>query len=231
MENTTQTFFLNVVVFIGAVIFSLISNQVLLRLIRTSATKSISPEMIRWNTAKPAVGGISFFMTFLLSFTIAGIIFQGDSIFKSYFHLSLIATCSMAFLMGLADDAYNTKPWLKFLVQFACGLFLIVFNQHIKIFDNEWLNYTITMVWVIGIMNSINMLDNMDAITTSVSAFILLNALALLYVSGRANEVVFVILLGLLGALVGFLFFNWHPSKLYMGDTGSSVYTPLYYHV
>ncbi|MGY6560836.1 MAG: MraY family glycosyltransferase [Luteibaculaceae bacterium] len=177
--------------------------------------------MIRWNTAKPAIGGISFFIVFLLSFTVASIIFQGESIFKSYFHLALIVTTSLAFLMGLADDAYNTQPWIKFFIQLACSIIVIAFNQHIKLFDNEIANYVITTLWIIGMMNSVNMLDNMDGITTIVAAFIIINVLTVLFISGKGTEVVFVILIGTLGSLIGFLFFNWHPSKLYMGDTGS----------
>jgi UDP-GlcNAc:undecaprenyl-phosphate GlcNAc-1-phosphate transferase len=70
-------------------------------------------------------------------------------------------------------------------------------------------------------MSSINMLDNMDAISASVSAIILVEALLTIYISRDFYNVHVIIILGILGALSGFLFFNWHPSKLFMGDTGS----------
>jgi UDP-GlcNAc:undecaprenyl-phosphate GlcNAc-1-phosphate transferase len=70
-------------------------------------------------------------------------------------------------------------------------------------------------------MNSINMLDNMDAISSIVSVSVILTAIAnILFVNNYTNSDLF-ILIGILAALLGFLWFNWHPSKIYMGDTGS----------
>ena len=70
-------------------------------------------------------------------------------------------------------------------------------------------------------MNSLNMLDNMDAITTTVSISIILSALAVMAFHQEFGSVYFMILIGVMAALIGFLYFNWHPSKMYMGDTGS----------
>lgn len=123
--------------------------------------------------------------------------------------------------MGLADDAYNTKPLLKLFVQIACGVVLILTGTYITIFTDSIANYIITILWVIGMMNSINMLDNMDAITASVSLSILITALGIMIGLENLNNVFFIILLGATASLIGFLFYNWNPSKLYMGDTGS----------
>lgn len=70
-------------------------------------------------------------------------------------------------------------------------------------------------------MNSLNMLDNMDAITTTVSISIMLSALTVLIFHQELNSIYFIILIGVIAAMTGFLYFNWHPSKMYMGDTGS----------
>ena len=124
-------------------------------------------------------------------------------------------------LIGLADDAYNTNPLVKFIGQFTCANLLVTTNFQILLTPIPELNYTITVIWIIGLMNSINMLDNMDGITTSVSISILIGAVVLILLNGDIDNVYLVIMLGILGALIGFLFFNWHPSKIYMGDTGS----------
>jgi UDP-GlcNAc:undecaprenyl-phosphate GlcNAc-1-phosphate transferase len=80
----------------------------------------------------------------------------------------------------------------------------------------------ITTVWVIGLMNSINMLDNMDAITTSVSMSIIIGLIGVIAVTAPDTNVFYLVMLvGVLGALTGFLYFNWNPSRIYMGDTGS----------
>jgi len=143
---------------------------------------------------------------------------------QGYFNkqlIGLLAACSVGFLLGLADDAYNTNPLVKFIGQFTCANLLVATDLIIRVTPLEQINYIITVVWVIGLMNSINMLDNMDGITSSVSVSILTGAVVLILLNGDLENVYLIIMLGVLGALIGFLFFNWHPSKIYMGDTGS----------
>jgi UDP-GlcNAc:undecaprenyl-phosphate GlcNAc-1-phosphate transferase len=71
-------------------------------------------------------------------------------------------------------------------------------------------------------MNSINMLDNMDAITTTISMCVIIGLIAIIAISNPPLGIFYLVMLvGVLGALSGFLFFNWNPSRIYMGDTGS----------
>ncbi|HET6992542.1 MAG TPA: MraY family glycosyltransferase, partial [Bacteroidia bacterium] len=192
-----------------------------LRFSRTLGMRN-SPEMVRWSSMqKPAVGGISFFVMFLLSIACYGVFFPYRFMPMNTKLLGMLGAVTLAFVMGLADDAYNTKPFLKLFVQILCGIILIQTNQAINLFDNAIWNNLLTILWVVGIMNSINMLDNMDAITASVSLIILIEALLTLYINRDFNNVHIIMILGVIGALSGFLFFNWHPSKLFMGDTGS----------
>jgi UDP-GlcNAc:undecaprenyl-phosphate GlcNAc-1-phosphate transferase len=123
--------------------------------------------------------------------------------------------------MGLADDAYNTRPLLKFLVQLGCGAILIASGTCIDVFDSHAINVALTLFWVVGMMNSINMLDNMDGITTSVSIAIVIAGIMSILVVGPVDPVYMVLLVGTMAALTGFLFFNWNPSRMFMGDTGS----------
>ena len=135
--------------------------------------------------------------------------------------LGLLASCTLAFLLGLSDDAYNTRPLLKLIIQICCGLILISTGTHISIFENMYINYALSLFWVVALMNSINMLDNMDGITTIVSITIIMSALFILYLNKNGYSIHTIILIGVLSALIGFLFFNWHPAKMFMGDTGS----------
>lgn len=123
--------------------------------------------------------------------------------------------------MGLADDAYDTKPLIKSLTQFVCALILILTGTRIECFENELLNYTLTILWVIGMMNSINMLDNMDAITTIVSIGILIFISTITILQSHTLTPISILVIAMLGSLCGFLIYNWHPSKMFMGDTGS----------
>lgn len=207
-----------------AFVFSALINSILLKFSQNLGSRNHnSHNHIRWNAnVKPSLGGISFFVIFLLSFIILGFI---DTLLPNHFNnlktIGIFAVCTIAFVMGLADDAYNTKPLLKLLTQIACGLILYFTGTKISIFPMETLNMALTVLWVAGLMNSINMLDNMDGITTTVSCVILC---FVIFLNQKLNLILTplpILSLGVLGALLGFLVFNWHPSKMFMGDTGS----------
>ena len=190
----------------------------------SSFGKNKGGTQIRWATAaKPPVGGMSFYATFLLLIVIiAELSFVGMTSWSSeYLLLGLLIPMTIGFFVGLADDSYNTSPLIKFVGQFLCGLFFIVSGNYIHICDNEWINYWFTMTWVVGMMNSINMLDNMDGIVTSVSIITLGVALMIIGQSEVVNLTDVILIVGIIGSLIGFLFYNWNPAKIYMGDTGS----------
>lgn len=211
--------------FISTVILSFLINGLFLKFATTLGIRNTNDMIIRWNPqSKPALGGISFFIIFLLSAASYPIFFEQARVLFSRPLLGILGACTLAFLMGLSDDAYNTKPILKFIVQICCGVILVTTGTYIHFFqspDNLYFNYALTIFWVVGLMNSINMLDNMDGITTLVSITIILNALMILYLNNDIYNIHIILLLGVLAALIGFLFFNWHPSKMFMGDTGS----------
>lgn len=222
MYSNTQLFLILSGLFFAALVFSLVVNSVFMRFFRTFGIRERDAGMVRWSaSAKPAFGGIGFFIVFLGAFAVHGTLFPKYSDPFQRELVGLLVATGMGFLMGLADDAYNTRPLLKFMTQVACGAALIVSGTYIHIFDSSWLNYGLTLLWVVGMMNSINMLDNMDAITTVTSIFILLAGLIALLMSGTVITINAVLIIGIIGSLCGFLFYNWNPSRMYMGDTGS----------
>ncbi len=133
----------------------------------------------------------------------------------------LLLSGGLGFLMGLTDDAYNTKPLLKLSIQILCGIILVLTGTSISAFESDWLNIGLSILWTVGIMNSINMLDNMDGIAASVSTFILTTPLIFMIATSTHTSVDFMLILGVLASLVGFLYYNWNPSLMFMGDTGS----------
>ena len=206
-------------------IVSVVLNSTLLKFSQTLGIRQIISfeKQTRWSpAARPSIGGISFFMIFLMTFISLNFI---DHLlpmkYSSLKVVGILMTCTLGFLMGLADDAYNTRPLLKFIIQLSCGFILYFTGTKINIFSNEILNLALTAFWVIGFMNSINMLDNMDAITTIVSIVILIFAIILNVNLNSLLNPVPILSLGVLGSLLGFLVYNWHPAKMFMGDTGS----------
>jgi UDP-GlcNAc:undecaprenyl-phosphate/decaprenyl-phosphate GlcNAc-1-phosphate transferase len=211
-----------IIFFILALFFAILINGLLVKFSGNLGTRSNVDSQIRWNTQqKPSFGGISFFIIFLLSIFALSFFFENGSVFHNIKLLGIVGATAGGFLMGLFDDAFNTNVVLKFLSQIACSVVLILTGTYITIFDSDILNYLLTMLWVVGMMNSINMLDNMDGISTIVSIFILFAILIEnIFVSGLGDSYN-LLLLGINAGLIGFLVFNWPPSKMFMGDTGS----------
>lgn len=214
---------MSVIFLLSAILFSYFLNVILLRLTKnfgvTSRQKNTS---IRWgSTSKPTTGGISFYITFLLG-TIILLLLNAASLnentTKNY--LALFASGTLAFFIGLADDAFNTRPGMKFFGQVICGVILIAFGIQIRYFDIPLLDWGLTVFWVVAMMNSLNMLDNMDAVTTTVSLAIVCITLAM-SVTVVCPFNIYYILIVIAGSFAGFLYLNWRPSKVYMGDTGS----------
>ena len=100
----------------------------------------------------------------------------------------------------------------------AAGI-LILSGVQVAVFDQQWLNVVVTVIWVVGITNALNFLDNMDGLSAGVAAvasafFLLLAALNNQYLVGVLSA-------ALLGACIGFLFYNFNPASIFMGDSGS----------
>lgn len=204
-------------------IVSFLSNGLLLRFSQTLGIRNKNDVMIRWsNQSKPSLGGVSFFVVFIFSAFAFSVIFYDENIFHNKQYVGLFAAGSIAFLMGLADDAYNTRPYAKLFIQIACGQILVLTGTIIDLSHIFWLDTVITVVWVVAVMNSLNMLDNMDGITGTTVLFILLSCLIGSWIIFDFNTNIWTLTLaGVIGALLGFLWFNVHPSKLFMGDAGS----------
>ena len=167
--------------FIASILFSFLINRLFLKFVRTLGIRNQDDTVIRWGSqSKPAVGGFSFYILFLLSIITYSIFFDSNQVFLNKEFIGLLLASMLGFLLGLADDAYNTKPFLKFLTQVTCAVILMVTGTEISLSYVEPVNYVITIVWVVGIMNSLNMLDNMDAITSTVSISIILSAMVVM---------------------------------------------------
>ena len=209
------------VFFVGTLSFSFLINLILLRFFRKLGVKNQNNNE-RWaKEVKPAIGGISFYIIFLLSLALFPQVFETGYVFFDLKTVGVVLACTAGFLVGLTDDAYHTRPIYKSLTQVAVGILLMFTGTQIHLFGIDILDKAITLLWVLGIMNSINMLDNMDGITGVVSLSIGLTLLSLFFRYENFTNIYFILTTGLVSTLISFLYFNWHPSKMYMGDSGS----------
>jgi UDP-GlcNAc:undecaprenyl-phosphate GlcNAc-1-phosphate transferase len=137
--------------------------------------------------------------------------------------VEILGLASIIMLMGLMDDRKSLNWKLRLGIQLGCAIVLASTGIRVTLFGpftHPLLGGTVTVLWIVGLTNSFNMLDNMDGLAASVGLIV-----ALLF-SGAQIAVgsLFVpaVLLVLAGALVGFLVFNRPPARLFMGDAGSN---------
>lgn len=208
---------------LGGIILAVICNILLLNFSKSLGIRNKNDVIVRWSReSKPSLGGVSLFIVFIFAAIAFSIVFGDTNIFQNHKYVGLFLAGSIAFAMGLADDAYNTKPMLKLGVQVLCGIIFVLSGTYVMLFDNIYIDGTLTVIWVIIIMNSLNMLDNMDGITGTTSLFILTSCLLSSWIILGFNINIWsVSLVSMIGALLGFLSMNIHPSKLFMGDAGS----------
>ena len=199
--------YVNIFIFIiGGIAISLICNKLLLRFSESLGIRNKNDVTVRWsNQSKPSLGGISLFIGFLFG-TFLYLMLEPDiNIFGNIEFLGLFFSASLAFSMGLADDAYDTKPLFKLFIQISCGLFLVFSGTSIDLFHNELADGITTVVWVVILMNSLNMLDNMDGITGTTVLFALLACLVSAMLVGNPGQMYWLyILVAVIGSILGF---------------------------
>jgi UDP-GlcNAc:undecaprenyl-phosphate GlcNAc-1-phosphate transferase len=175
------------------------------------------PRQDRWHRQPtPTLGGIAMFAAFWGALIVSFFISGSDSLK----YLPLLFGVGIAFLVGLIDDLHPLSPPVKLAGQILAATIVIFFgNQTIKFFPWPIANILLTYLWLIGITNSINLLDNIDGLATGVS--IIAAGLLGIFLWKDQNLFLLQVDLALIGALLGFLVFNFPPAKIFMGDSGS----------
>lgn len=133
--------------------------------------------------------------------------------------LGILLALTIVALTGLWDDRYGLPAWAKLGGQVLGFAVLAYFGVRVRLPVPDWLNYGVTLLWLAGISNAINFLDNMDGLSAGVSAV----AAAFMLLLGAINGQFLVAALAaaVLGACLGFLRYNFKPAQIFMGDAGS----------
>jgi UDP-GlcNAc:undecaprenyl-phosphate GlcNAc-1-phosphate transferase len=125
-------------------------------------------------------------------------------------------------ILGLLDDQRLVGPWVKLLVEISAGVALWLVGVRAGLFDVAALDLALTVVWVVGITNAINLLDNMDGLASGVTA---ISAITFFVISAQAGHfLVGALALAVAGSALGFLFHNFPPAKIFLGDAGTLLF-------
>lgn len=133
--------------------------------------------------------------------------------------LALLAGAAFIFLVGVVDDKVTMKPRTKLACQILSALPLLLAGVRIQLFLPSWAGILLTLFWIVLVTNSFNLLDNMDGLSSGIAVIV---SLVLAFVSWQAQDrFMCAILICLAGSILGFWYFNFIKSKLFMGDGGS----------
>ncbi|HXG95301.1 MAG TPA: hypothetical protein VNN73_23400 [Blastocatellia bacterium] len=196
-------------------IFTTLSSAGLTVVARRVANKIgyvAAPSDNRWHAkATPLLGGAAIYLSFMLSY----LVFAP----KKASILPLLAAGSIMFVAGLIDDRYHIKPYTKLIIQLVAATTLVYFGFHLPWVEYTWVNDVLTIFWLVGITNAVNLLDNMDGLAGGISLIACLFLTVVFFLNGQTTEAL--LPMALAGAALGFLFFNFKPASIFMGDSGS----------
>jgi UDP-N-acetylmuramyl pentapeptide phosphotransferase/UDP-N-acetylglucosamine-1-phosphate transferase len=217
-------------VFLGSLVLALLVTPVVI--IAARRMKVLDHPGIRTVHTNPIarIGGVAIFlaaMCLIVSVCFLnndiGVAFRQNALGLS----ALLCTAAFIFVVGLIDDVKGLPARVKLVAEIAAASLLCYVGVQIsalQITDGfrlefGWLAYPVTILWIVGITNAVNLSDGLDGLAAGVSA-IACAAIAVFAVSSH-NTIMAVFMLALLGGLTGFLFYNFNPATIFMGDCGS----------
>jgi len=170
--------------------------------------------------AMPRMGGLAFFAAFLICMVF---IIKVSGPF-----LGLIYGACIVFLAGMIDDIFQISPWLKLCGQVIAAAVAVYFGVVVQFVTNPFdgllnlgiLSIPVTLLWIVGISNAINLIDGLDGLAAGVSVIAAVTMGVVAMVQGE--PVVSLAAFILVASILGFLPYNFYPAKTFMGDGGSN---------
>ena len=213
----TGNFLLRMLPYILTFVFSFILSLYLTPLMRRAALQfgivdHPDGKLKKHEKPMPYLGGIAIYLAFLLALAFS---FKLDQEV-----LGLLLAGTIVLLLGFIDDLGFLKTWGKFVGQLIAVLVLVKSGIFIKlVFLPTYISIPLTFLWLVGMMNAFNIIDVMDGLAAGVAFFATLAFFVVALLNGRM--MIAIVAVTLAGSLLGFLKYNFHPARIYMGDTGS----------
>lgn len=202
---------LYIIIFLSSLIASLLITPIIkkialrFRIIDMPGGRKIHLEPI------PLLGGLGIAVIFLFVFSLFSLL--------SPKMLGILFASLIIIVIGLIDDIYGLAPFLKMSFQILSAWIVIICGTSISFTHNPNIDIPLTFLWIVGLTNAFNLLDNMDGLSVGVGGivsffFFILGSLQGQYLISSLS-------ISLAGACFGFLRYNFRPAQIFMGDTGS----------
>ncbi len=202
------------VVFVGVLLMAVIGTPLSRAIgLRMNAIDQPDPSRKVHKIATPRLGGVAIFLSTLIATLLLGGRYKLDQL------ASILVGATLVSFLGLIDDRFTLSAGVKLLGQLLAVGLLLVTGVQVGAFPTPALNIAVTTIWMAGITNAMNLLDNMDGLSGGIAAiaaghFALMCTFSGQYLVGALSVAV-------MAACVGFLIYNWNPATIFMGDSGS----------
>ena len=168
----------------------------------------------------PRLGGLAIMVAYALSLVLfASLPLSASLEARSQWNqiLRLLPAVTLILFMGLVDDLRGLRPTTKIVAEICAAV--TAYSAGVRLGGEEWWGLPLTVLWLVGTSNAVNLIDGVDGLAAGVSLFATLTMFAAALVNG--NILLAIVTAPLAGCLIGFLRYNFEPASIYLGDSGS----------
>lgn len=215
---------INILTFVGAIALSAVITALVLQKGSRWGMDQPDDRRKRHDAPIPRLGGLPLFITLMAGFVAMEIRFE--EFFTRW--MPLIVTNVIIFAVGFVDDLKPQGARVKLVGQLGAATILYALGLSIDTLTNPfgtehmdlgWWSFPVTLLWLVAIPNIVNLIDGMDGLATGFGVFMCLTLAFVGHYAGNPEVVVISVVMG--GALSGFLFFNFPPARIFLGDGGA----------
>jgi UDP-GlcNAc:undecaprenyl-phosphate/decaprenyl-phosphate GlcNAc-1-phosphate transferase len=200
-------------IFLAALVFSVVAVPVVQRIARRYDVLD-APSARKIHTSPvPLLGGAAIYLGVILSLIVLG---QFEYVQQM---ASILIGATMMTMLGIWDDKWGLRPFAKLIGQVGAASLLYFTGVSVQFLHNDLLNYAATVLWVVTITNALNLMDNMNGLAGGIAA---VTSVFFFLIATLTNQNLIAPLSAVLvGACIGFLYYNFNLASIFMGDTGS----------
>lgn len=223
----TMSVWMYVVGFVASCLLAILLTPLVKKLAFKVGAVSVPNHRSVHSKIMPQMGGLAIFLAFSIVYTIVSLIAHH---YTTDITMALLIGGTIIVLVGAFDDRLALSPKVKLLGQIAAAVVVVSFGLKIDVINipfgpswvpPTWLAILITIFWIIGVTNAINLIDGLDGLSAGVSGISTATIMVLALMMPQEEYPIALLCVVLLGSIIGFLFFNFHPAKIFMGDTGA----------
>ncbi|HPF21367.1 MAG TPA: MraY family glycosyltransferase [Syntrophomonas sp.] len=215
-----MSFLTSALILVSAFVIAYFSTPLVIRLAHRLGAIDQPDKRKVHQTAMPRMGGLAIFFAFMIC-VLLGVKVSGP-------YVGIVIGAVIIFIIGILDDVYQLSAWIKLAGQIIATAVAVYFGVVIHFVSNPfdgmlalgYLSIPLTFLWIVGITNAINLIDGLDGLAAGVAGIAGMTMGIVALMQGQMETAI--IAFALVAAIMGFLPYNFHPARTFMGDCGSN---------